>query len=108
MDTEHLKVPLVLVLGHEKCGAVTAALEGGKFPGTIGAIVEKIKPAINQVKDTTLTKEAIIEKCTELNVQNAIRDISQSPIIKHALGENLKLYGGKYHLETGEVKWLER
>ena len=54
MDTEHLKVPLVLVLGHEKCGAVTAALEGGKFPGTIGAIVEKIKPGFRITNNSPL------------------------------------------------------
>lgn len=104
---EHLKVPLIMVLGHEQCGAVTAAVEGGELPGSIGAIAEKIKPAIDQVQDTTTTKEALIEKSVEQNVLNALTDIRRSPIITHALVENLKLYGGKYRLETGEVQWID-
>lgn len=103
---EHLKVPLVLVLGHEKCGAVTAAVEGGEAPGSIGAIIEKIKPAIAEAKNTTLSHETLIEKSIELNVLNALKDINSSPIIQHTLGENLKLEGGMYYLETGEVQWI--
>lgn len=103
---EHLKVP-VLVLGHEKCGAVTATVEGGEVPGSISTITEKIKPALNEVKNTEGNKETVIEKTAELNVLNSLKSINQSPVIKHALGENLKLYGGKYRLKTGETQWLD-
>ena len=44
---EHLKAPLVVVLGHEGCGAVTAAVQGGEIPGSISAITDKIKPAVD-------------------------------------------------------------
>lgn len=104
---EHLKVPLVLVLGHEKCGAVTAAVEGGEVPGSIGAITEKINPAIEQAKETSRSQEELIEKSIELNVLRALKDIKTSPIIDHALGENLKLEGGVYHLEAGDVMWIQ-
>ncbi|WP_425801286.1 carbonic anhydrase [Desulfitobacterium sp. Sab5] len=102
---EHLKVPLVLVLGHEKCGAITAAVEGGKALGSISAITEKIMPALKEIKNTEGDKETVIEKTAELNVLNSLQSISQSPVIKHALGESHKLYGGKYRLETGEIQW---
>jgi carbonic anhydrase len=103
---EHLKVPFVLVLGHEKCGAVTAAVEGGEVAGSIGAIVDKIKPAITQAQNKTLSPKNLIKESTELNVLNALKDIKISPVIKHALGENLQLEGGMYYLETGEVQWI--
>lgn len=104
---EHLKVPLVMVLGHEQCGAVTATVEGEALPENIQAIAEKIKPAVNQAKVTATTGEELIEKSSELNVFNALTDITRSPVIKHALEGNLKLYGGKYLLESGEVQWFD-
>lgn len=104
---EHLNVPLVMVLGHEKCGAVTAAVEGGELTGSIAVIADKIQPAIEQVRDNTLTQDALIEESSRLNVLNALKDIRQSLIIQHALGENLKLYGGMYGLETGQIQWID-
>lgn len=106
---EHLKVPLVMVLGHEQCGAVTATVEGGELPKNIGAIAEKIKPAVNQAQANSngLTGEDLIEKSTELNIFNALTDITRSPVIQHALQGNLKMYAGKYLLGSGEVQWLD-
>jgi carbonic anhydrase len=43
---EHLHTPLVIVLGHQQCGAVTAALKGGKATGHIASVIEKILPAV--------------------------------------------------------------
>ena len=52
----NLGTPLVLVLGHTKCGAVTAALDPGKVPeGNLGAIVEAIRPAVEKVREGSLT-----------------------------------------------------
>ncbi|KUO75011.1 MAG: carbonic anhydrase [Desulfosporosinus sp. BRH_c37] len=104
---EHLKSPLVIVLGHEKCGAVTATVAGGEMPGSIGAIANKIKPAVAKAKTTGVKGDELIEKSADLNVQNALADISNSPIIKHAKSNNqIKLLGAKYHLDTGLVHWF--
>ena len=103
---EHLKVPLILVLGHEQCGAVTAAVEGADLPGNLKAIAEKIKPAVAEL-DPFLSKEEAINQCAELNVRKTLEEISQSSVIQHSLGENLKLYGGIYELSTGKVRWLD-
>lgn len=47
---EHLGVPLVMVLGHERCGAVAAAVEGGNAPAHINSLVKAIQPAVERVK----------------------------------------------------------
>jgi len=103
---EHLKTPLVVVLGHESCGAVTAAVQGGEIPGSIGSIVEKIQPAIAKAKISGVTGNDLIEKSTDINVQNAIQDILKSPIVKHAVDtKQTKLLGAKYDLDTGVSTW---
>ena len=106
---EHLKTPLVVVLGHEKCGAVTAAVQGGEIPGSITAIVDKIKPAIATAKASGATGDDLIEKSADLNVENAIRDISKSEIVKHAVeSKHLKVLGAKYDLDTGVSQWYNK
>ncbi len=106
---EHLKAPLVVVLGHEKCGAVTAAVQGGEIPGSIKSIVDKIKPAVDEAKSSGTTTNDLVEMSANLNVQNALLDISKSPIIKHAVvAKQIKLLGAKYHLDSGAVEWFER
>ncbi|EGW40538.1 carbonic anhydrase [Desulfosporosinus sp. OT] len=103
---EHLKTPLIVVLGHEGCGAVTAAVQGGEIPGSIGSIVEKIKPAIDEAKTSGVTGNDLIEKSVDFNVQNAIQDILKSPIIKHAVDtKESKILGAKYDLDTGVSTW---
>ena len=47
---EHLGVPLVVVLGHDSCGAVTAAVKGGEAPGHLKDLVEFIQPAVDEAK----------------------------------------------------------
>ena len=104
---EHLKTPLVVVLGHEECGAVTAAVQGGETHGSIGAIIEKIKPSVDKAKAMGLAGKDLIEMSTDLNMQNALRDISKSPIIKEGLEENqVKIMGIKYDLDEGILKLI--
>lgn len=103
---EHLKTPLVVVLGHEKCGAVTAAVQGGEIPGSITAIVDKIKPAIDKAKASGATGDDLIEKSADINVQNAMQDILKSEIVKHAVEtKQVKVLGARYDLDTGVSQW---
>jgi len=104
---EHLKTPLVVVLGHEECGAVTAAVKGGETRGSIGAILEKIKPSVDKAKAMGLTGKDLIEMSSELNMQNALKDISKSPIIKEGVEENqVKIIGIKYDLDEDVLKFI--
>ncbi|WP_407309270.1 carbonic anhydrase [Desulfosporosinus sp. SB140] len=105
---EHFKVPLVMVLGHEGCGAVTAAVEGGETHGSISAIVNKIKPAVIEAKSGDLTGSALIEKCSDLNIQNSLKDIIKSSIIKEYLEtKRLRIVGCKYDLDEGGISFVD-
>ena len=99
---DHLKTPLVVVLGHEECGAVTAAVQGGETHGSIGAILEKLGPSVDEAKAMSLTDKNLIEKSSELNIKNVLTDISKSSIIREAVESNhVKLLGMKYDLDKG-------
>lgn len=92
----HLKTPIVLVLGHNHCGAVAAAM-AGSGSGYMASILKEIQPALAGEDDTT--------QCENLNIDNSIRRIKQSKLIKDLLDqEKIGVLGGKYHLESGVVE----
>jgi len=105
---EHLKTPLLVVMGHEKCGAVKATVDGGEAPGSIGAIVEKIKPSVEKAKAAGATGDALYEKAADENIKATIAEIEKSPIVEELVHEgHLKIVGAKYYLTSGEVKFTE-
>ncbi|MGB9719623.1 MAG: carbonic anhydrase [Candidatus Anstonellales archaeon] len=96
--TEHLKTPLLLILGHEKCGAVTATCSGGEAHGKIKDIVKKIKPACKKASGE-------VEKAIEINLDVVQEYILKKSKIVRQLVENgeLKIKKAKYMLSTGGV-----
>ena len=101
-----LGAPLILVLGHSKCGAVEAAVkavkDGTAFPGHISSLVEAIRPAVKaaQSQPGDLLENAITQNVL-LNVATLK---STSPILSEAVQQGkLKVAGGVYNLETGRV-----
>jgi carbonic anhydrase len=103
---EHLGVELVVILGHEKCGAVRATAEGGEAPGSICAIVDKIKPSVEKVKISCTCIDDLCEAATKENILAAVGQAKKSSIIKHLMHENkVTIIGAKYGLCTGEVIW---
>ncbi len=107
---EHLHSPLLIVLGHEKCGAVAATLEAkGKPEGNIGAIIKKIMPAAKSAKKKGGTKDEILEAAIKENVKNTAHEImKKSKIIQHLVHEGkLKVVAGEYSLQTGKVEMIE-
>lgn len=102
---EHLQASLIVVLGHEKCGAVKATVDGDEVSGSIMSIVEKIKPAYNTVKPTTTDTNELYEKCTDENVKNTIAEIRKSSVIRHLEAEKmLEIVGAKYDVDTGVIE----
>ena len=101
---EHLHIPLLVVLGHESCGAVTAAVQG-KAEGHIAALINLIKPAVEQSRGTPGDPVA---NAVRANVQMVVRQLrSSTPILSELVAHGkLKVVGGVYSLETGEVTWL--
>ena len=106
---EHLHSQLLVVMGHEKCGAVKATIEGGKLPPNIGAIAYKIRPAVKKAKLTNRDEEDILFEATKENVRNQIEaSLKNSSIIKEAFEKgDLKIYEGFYNLHTGKVDLKE-
>ncbi len=99
-----LGAQVILVLGHERCGAVTAALANQPVPGQIGSILEQIQPAIAATKGRSgdPLKNAIIA-----NVNNQITTLKSSPVLAKLIEDDkLKIVGGYYDLDTGLVSQI--
>ena len=97
---EHLHAPLLVVMGHEKCGAVTVAYDGGEVGGNIATIIKKIAPAAKRAKKGG-EKATEVEKAIVFNVKKSIKNIlAKSPILKKAAEEgHLKVVGMKYFFD---------
>ncbi len=102
---DHLGTKLIVVLGHSKCGAVTATVQGGEAHGHIGSIVEAIRPAIEIAKGLPgdLTDNTI--KANTRLVADQIQ--SSGPILSELvhLGK-IAVVSAYYNIESGEVHIL--
>lgn len=92
---EHLGCPLVVVMGHSCCGAVTATCEGGELPGNIPALAQRIRPAIS------------LDCCIDDNARRHARRMAQllkeDPIVSHL---HTKVMAAFYDIKSGEVSFL--
>jgi carbonic anhydrase len=101
-----LNAPVILVLGHERCGAVDAAVKaatkGEKFPGRIQSLVTALLPSVEKVKGGSGN---LLEAATVQNVRDGVARLpEQSTIIRDAVkAGKLKIIGGVYRLATGKV-----
>ena len=104
---DHLGTRLILVLGHQRCGAVDAARETiaakGKAPGHIQSLVTAIKPAVEA------TAKDDLETTVKANVKNVVRALrSSTPILKAKVDSGeIQVIGGYYSLDTGAVTFLD-
>jgi carbonic anhydrase len=103
---EHLHAPLVVVLGHKRCGAVAAARDAvaakGHAEGHIESLVAAIRPAVEA------TAGQDVEATCKANVRNIVHALRTSePVLRHMTesGE-IKVVGAYYDLDTGEVTFL--
>lgn len=99
---EHLKVPLVVVLGHERCGAVDATVKGGEAPGHIRVLVSNIIRAVDKVRSK---KGDLLENSIKQNVDNVVEQIKTSkPILEEFFHQKkIKVIGACYDLDDGVV-----
>ncbi len=105
---DHLHSPLLVVLGHQKCGAVNAACSGEKMPSpNLDAIVEKINPAVAQAKSYAHGDD-LVEAAIKENVHQSAKDVfANSEIIRDAVKSGkLKVVEAEYELDTGRVTQL--
>ncbi len=107
---DHLGTPLVVVLGHSQCGAVTAVVQNDKVPANVAALVKPIAPAVAQARadNPGAGADALINAAIKANIWQAMEDLFQkSPIIKGQVkAGKVKVLGALYELDTGQVQWL--
>jgi carbonic anhydrase len=103
---EHLGCELVVVLGHERCGAVDAVLKGGALPGHLAAFT----PTIGRiVPEARLAGGDALDRAVRLNAARIAADLRAcDPILAERVhaGE-LEVLAARYDLDTGAVEWLE-
>jgi carbonic anhydrase len=98
---EHLHSKLLVILGHESCGAVKAALAKADLSPNINSILAKIKPAL---KPNTTLDEAI-----DANVLYQMkRVVGESSVLRGLINpKSLEVAGAVYDFKTGKVSWLK-
>jgi carbonic anhydrase len=101
----HLHTPLLVILGHQKCGAVTAAAAGGEAEGHLPTLIALIRPAVDRAKTQP---GDLIDNAVRINVENVVRQVRGStevlaPLVKSGA---LMVVGAVYSLDTGKVTWL--
>ena len=100
-----LGIPLIMVLGHERCGAVKATIEAlekhAGMPDQIAMLVESIRPAVEKVKGQP---GDLLENAVRANIELTISQLKGSPILAEAIQKGeLKIVGARYDLDTGAV-----
>ena len=108
----HLHTPLVVIMGHEGCGAVTAAVDAmlttSREPSHIEALLEMIKPGLKDV-DLKQERKALLRSAVEANVRWSMKELLSLPEAQVALKERrAALIGAVYELESGKVRFLDQ
>lgn len=107
----HLEVPLIVVMGHEACGALQAAVsltrEQRKFSGNVGKVLHSLLPA---VLDADPWSDDLVNAAALCNVRKVVRELSEeaSPaLLEPQRAGRLKVVGAYYHLDSGRVDFLD-
>ena len=107
-----LNVPLVVIMGHERCGAVSAAVsvveKGTTFPGSIGQMVEPIIPAVLEARRGNPTD--LLDAAVRANVSRTVarlREFSEPMVLDRLKQRKLRVVGARYDLDDGQVDFFD-
>ena len=103
--TAVLGIKAIVVLGHEKCGAVNGAIGKDPLPGKIEYLVNQIRPAVKPY----IGDASKLEEASHKNVEYQIKKLkAQTPILSKAVAEGkIRIVGGMYNLSTGKVSFFD-
>jgi carbonic anhydrase len=107
---DHLNSRMLVVLGHENCGAVSTALSGEAQPSeNLTALMKKIRPGVDRLKDL-VTGDALMALAVEANVHHSAADVLEnSAILRHGVASgDLTIVKALYKMSTGEVSALNK
>lgn len=112
-----LGVPLIVVMGHERCGAVDAALSvverNISFPGSIGRMIEPIIPAVLTAKallqkGTPATRDALLDASVRANVSRVVARLrGEEMLLEPVRAKRLMVVGARYDLDDGKVDFFD-
>lgn len=105
----HLNTPLLVVMGHTKCGAVAAAASGAQLHGALGKLVATISPAVDRAKRNNPGAEGgeLAAFAIRENVWQSVFDLYKSPEIRGLVTQGkVKVVGAVCDISTGKVEWL--
>jgi carbonic anhydrase len=113
-----LGVPLIVVLGHERCGAVDAAIavveRNATFPGSIGQMIEPVIPAVLKAKASMDAKAphdsaALLDASVRENVKRVVQRLrnSEALLLEPVRSKKLMVVGARYDLDDGAVEFFE-
>jgi carbonic anhydrase len=92
---------VLMVMGHERCGAVKAAIKGGELPGQIGSLIKSIDIGTVTPKSDDLTS---LEKAAKANIAHQVEVLKKSPVLSDLIAKGkLKIVGSYYDLDTGKI-----
>lgn len=107
---DHLESPLLVVLGHTGCGAVTAVATDAELHGNLARLADGIRPALARAQHDhpDLHGQELVPSAIEANVQQAIENLLHgSSDVRHRIeAGKLKVVGAIYDLKEGKVRWL--
>jgi carbonic anhydrase len=104
---DHLEVPLVVVLGHTRCGAVNAAIADPEATGPIGSVISRIVPSVNSCLQGSVSSDDLLNCAVSTNANIGCLTLLQN---SHIMQEAVKsgrcmLISATYDIETGLVEW---
>jgi carbonic anhydrase len=114
---EHLNTPLCVVLGHENCGAVAAAIAQSQTSNAASSaqesralqqLLEQIEPAVRRARTRELGGKQLSDACEEENVHYTVQEcLRRSDLLRrYASVGRFRMLPARYHLDSGEVEWL--
>lgn len=106
---DNLKAPLIVVMGHQKCGAVYAANNVNDLSGSLAKTVKKIVPSFEKAKALGGSDNEIGERAINFNIKNSVNTIKENEVVKKHISDNsVMVIGANYNLETGKVMLLDK
>lgn len=99
------RVPLIVVLGHTRCGAIQAAIESAEdeaATGSIGAVLEGVRPAVLRSRSLSgnLLSHAVLA-----HIENTVAELTRGPVLGPLVAEGrLRIAGARYDLDTGDAQ----
>jgi carbonic anhydrase len=92
---------VIMVLGHERCGAVDATIKGAQVPGQIGSLIDAMKPSVEKSKNLPGDK---LENACKANILMQVEKLKASSVLSQLIDAGkLKVVGGYYDLDNGTV-----